>query len=615
MTPRVSCTKNGVRSPERDLLSYLTPDLREAARVDANRWIKRLRLVRYGGETMRDRFRYRGDSLWWFTELYLHKMRRVDRAISAVLALEVVCDAESPSRIDVAGADDATAAAARAFGLARRVEIVVDRAPATASTASRDSLIFGVTTRLSRLRPGRSHRPTGRARVAAFVHTAFWRRAPATGGAAASGEEGYIGPVLNALAGELPAADLALVGVGPRRNFRARRWWDPVAMPDGPALPITPVERYAPFASIRESLGLWRARRDLARAVVTGGDVRAAADFHGCDLWPVLRCDLEEAALLQWPWSVRAMDEAAAALDALQPEVVVTYAEAGGWGRALVLEARRRGVRSVGVQHGFIHRHWLNYLHEADEMQPSGADRGFPLPDRTLLFDRYAAEHLEHAGHFPANALAVTGNARLEALVAQAASLTGEDRAHAALWAGTVPGERVALLAAKFTEIRHVLPALVSAATAVSNAHVTIKAHPAETADVYTPYLSGAANLTVAPADADLGRLLAVSDGVITMNSTVAIDALTLGVPSLVVGLPNNLSPFVEAGVMIGAGESAASIEAGLRALLYDQDARQRLLARADAFLDRYQMRPAGHAAGRAARLILDDTRQAAHRT
>jgi capsule polysaccharide modification protein KpsS len=37
--------------------------------------------------------------------------------------------------------------------------------------------------------------------------------------------------------------------------------------------------------------------------------------------------------------------------------------------------------------------------------------------------------------------------------------------------------------------------------------------------------------------------LLAAADAVVTMNSTVAIDALVLGVPALVIGLPNNLSP------------------------------------------------------------------------
>jgi hypothetical protein len=104
------------------------------------------------------------------------------------------------------------------------------------------------------------------------------------------------------------------------------------------------------------------------------------------------------------------MDEAGAALDALSPSAVVTYAEAGGWGRALMLEARRRRIPSVGLQHGFIYRHWLNYLHEPDEMTAAGADRGCPIPDRTLVFDRYAESHLRSAGHFPDRALQVAGN-------------------------------------------------------------------------------------------------------------------------------------------------------------------------------------------------------------
>ena len=123
------------------------------------------------------------------------------------------------------------------------------------------------------------------------------------------------------------------------------------------------------------------------------------------------------------PWSARAMDEAGAALDALRPEVALTYAEAGGWGRALMLEARRRGIATAALQHGFIYRHWLNYLHEPDEMAPSPAnpaDRGFPRPDCTLIFDELTREHLEQRGHFPAEGLRVTGSARLDAIVAAA---------------------------------------------------------------------------------------------------------------------------------------------------------------------------------------------------
>ena len=70
--------------------------------------------------------------------------------------------------------------------------------------------------------------------------------------------------------------------------------------------------------------------------------VREHARVGRYDCWALIREELAGVALLQWPWSARAMDEAGAAMDALRPAVVLTYAEAGGWGRAIMLEARRR---------------------------------------------------------------------------------------------------------------------------------------------------------------------------------------------------------------------------------------------------------------------------------
>ena len=119
----------------------------------------------------------------------------------------------------------------------------------------------------------------------------------------------------------------------------------------------------------------------------------------------IVREELAGIALLQWPWSARAMDEAGAALDALRPAVALTYAEAGGWGRALMLECRRRGIPSAGLQHGFIYRHWLNYRHEPDEMAADPehpADAGFPRPALTLLFDDYARGTSRDGGHVSA---------------------------------------------------------------------------------------------------------------------------------------------------------------------------------------------------------------------
>ena len=569
---------------------------REEARSATIRWIKSLRLAPFAGVPMRQRFHYRGDSLWWFTELYLQKMRRLDSAMTVILALEAAHDAHAPARIIVETDDYAASAAARAFGAARRIPVDVR---GTSRPASRgwQSFEIAFSSAASRLRPRRA-RPTRAPAVAAFVHTAFWRESAASEGPQ---QESYVGTVLEAVTRSAGADALFCIGVGPRRNFRARRWWDPVAGPTAHRPLVTPIERLAPWSALAGSRALWSDRQQLAEAVTSGAGIRAAAEVRGCDLWPVLSRELRDTALVQWPWSARAMDEAGASLDAIRPGAALTYAEAGGWGRAIMLEARRRGIPSVGLQHGFIYRHWLNYLHEPDEMEPVGDDRGFPRPDLTLLFDRYADQHLQSAGHFPASALQVTGNARLDDLVvACQANRARADEIRGAL--GLPGSRRCALLAAKHSEIREALPALIHAVERLPQVTLLIKPHPAETPEVYAPYLRG--NVRLAPGASSLAELLAIADAVVTMNSTVAIDALVLGTPSFVIGLPNNLSPFVDEGAMRGAN-AALDIERELGALLYDADVRRAVLNAGATFAARYALVSDGQAGRRSAEAIL----------
>jgi UDP-N-acetylglucosamine 2-epimerase len=113
----------------------------------------------------------------------------------------------------------------------------------------------------------------------------------------------------------------------------------------------------------------------------------------------------------------------------------------------------------------------------------------------------------------------------------------------------------------------------------------------------------GLEHVRVLPAAAPLAPLLAASRAVVTVNSTVALDAAVLGVPALVVGLPNNLSPFVDARIMVGAGPAEAAD--ALRRILYDEEFRHRLNARRQAYLSRFQIRSDGQAAERTADAVL----------
>jgi hypothetical protein len=588
------------------LVDYLDGASEEASAAAAHEWIKAVRRLEVDGEPFRRRFHFRGDSLWWFGELYLHKQQIVLNVFRTIAALEKLIELQRPETMS-------QAAASRLLGIIGPQVAGAAKIPWVKSTRQTPwqvgllamdlrarFLMLG--SKASRLRrrptpaPPHSYRPL----IAAFVHNAFWRAGSADGSA-----ESYIGPVLEALEAS-ETAGVRYIGVGPASNFRARRWWHALK-PADPSRSVTSIESFAAPGSMKPSRRLWRDRHAHRRALWGSVDLQRHAVIRGCDCWEIVREELAGIALLQWPWSARAMDEAAAALDMLRPAVVLTYAEAGGWGRALVLESRRRRIPSVGLQHGFIYRHWLNYRHEADEMAPDPSrphDTGFPKPTLTLLFDEYTREHLQTQGSFPSRSLDVTGSPRLDALVAGAAAIGAEDIERVRATAGAGGDRLLVVVVTKYREATGVLGPLAEAVRSMPDVQLAIKPHPAETPDVYAGVAAMAANIRVLPADAPLAPLLAASRAVVTVNSTVAIDAAVLGVPALVVGLPNNLSPFVDAGLMLGTGQGEP-IGPALHRILYDEGFRLQLERDRGTYLARFGIGSDGRAAARAAGAVL----------
>jgi len=604
MTDDVLMVDSGTGARRVRLRDYLNGAAEEQAIAAEHTWIKRLRQLDVDGQPLRRRFTLRGDSLWWFAELYLHKHQVVLGLFRTIAALDHLIARERPVEMRVEGRHrllrGLAPQAARVHGI--RYRGAGGFGGSRMRLMRMDLRARGLTlaAKASRARTRHAPTPDGSTRIAAFVHRAFWQAGVSKG----SGES-YIGPVLEALETRLGDA-VTYVGVGPAANFRARRWWH-VLRPDRGRSAAIPIESLAPIATLHDSLRVWGDRHAMRRALWNSIDVRQHAAIGGYDCWPAIREELAGIALLQWPWSARAMDEAGAALDALRPAVALTYAEAGGWGRALMLEARRRGIPTAGLQHGFIYHSWLNYLHEPDEMRPdpgNPADAGFPRPVKTLVFDDYARTHLEQHGRFPAASLIVTGSPRLDVLVRAAAALSPQEIAAALDAAGAGRSRALVLFVAKYRQARHVLAALADAVAGMPDVQLAVKTHPAETPDAYSPVAEGRTNIRVLPATAPLAALLRASQAIVTVNSTVALDAAVLGVPALVIGLPNNLSPFVEAGIMAGAA-TVAEIAPALRRILYDQGFRLQMERARSEYLPRVGIASDGRAAARSADAVL----------
>ena len=599
-------TGTGERQVELD--AYLDSAAEEAAHQFAYTWIKQLRHVIVDGRSFRERFTVRGDSLWWFSEIYLHKEGVIVDLFRTIASIKALIERERPSEIRVVRASDAVRHVVVGFASQRQVRtsggVTALRWRVRRTKLEWRARMLTLSARRTASRGSGSVTPqlpagTRGTGIAAFIHRAFWRAGGDDGSA-----ESYIGPVLRALEESLGTSAIAYVGVGPARNFRARAG-SKHRRESEQSDAVMPVEAFAPFSALQAFHDTWRSRRAHDRLLASSEGLRRAAVVEGIDCWPIVREQLAGIAYLQWPWSVRAMDEAGAALDILQPKAVLTYAEAGGWGRALILEARRRKIPSVGLQHGFIYRTWLNYLHEPDEMQPGAdGDAGFPAPTLTLLFDAYAEHHLRQAGRYSAEQLRVTGSPRLDATMRTLASFDAESLESTRRESGVEHGAALVLVTTKERQARHVLPELLSAAEGLPGVSVVIKPHPAEIADAYAPLVAGRGNVHVASPAAPLAPLLAASRAVVTVNSTVALDAAVAGIPALVIGLPNNLSPFVDAGILAGARTS--DIRQQLERILYDEGFRQQLAAARSNFLQQYAMVSTGTAAARSAEAIIE---------
>ena len=169
---------------------------------------------------------------------------------------------------------------------------------------------------------------------------------------------------------------------------------------------------------------------------------------------------------------------------------------------------------------------------------------------------------------------------------------------------GAEAGQSVVVVAAKYSQIAQVFPQLVRESGELPGVRLVVKPHPAESAAPYLDAAHGAAHVAVAPARTNLADLVRVSRLLVTVNSTAAIEAMVLGVPSLVLAMPNNLTPFVEAGAMSGVFEGEP-IGPALRNLLVDEHGRAGVLEKSAAFMKRYRVESDGRAARRAAERIL----------
>lgn len=593
----------------------LSEDDRDAIDEAAISWTKAWgRRPLLDGRSFREHLQWKGVSLWWFAELYLHHSTRAAARVRTVETLLRLLERLAPAEVEASALDQddelllgrACTARGVLFHGRRRGPRGRRLATLRASLHSRWNTAKAVLgTAKGRLR-GAPPAPEGGGRPVLFLsHAAFWREREAPGGDGAPQPfEHYFDRLIPGV-GREPSLRPFVVAVGPRDAFRRRgaaARWREWLLPPAAAEPFVHVNRYTDAAVLRETMAATRLLRREWRRLRSLPAMRQAFSHRGVGFADLAEADLAGTLLLQLPWSVLAYEQTRAALRRVRPSVLCLYAESSGWGRAALAAAAAEGVRTLAVQHGILYPTYYSYRHEPDE-----AD--CPRPDRTAVFGEAARRFLVERGGYRPEALVLTGSPKFDELVERAAAW---DRSLLRARLGVREGESLLVVASRFRPIREThraigpaLPALLRAVEALENVRCVIKPHPAEPDDAYRREAAeaGATRTRVLPPSADLLELLHAGDALVTVESLSAAEALVLGRPVVVLEMPTHLRELVAAGVALGV-EAGADPRLALRSVLFDPGTRARLAERRAAYVSELAMGADGRATERILALI-----------
>src|SRR5258706_6251243 len=155
---------------------YLNAAAEEQAIAAEYSWIKRLRQLDVEGQPLRRRFTLRGDSLWWFAELYLHKHQVVLGLFRTMAALDRLIERERPVEMRVEGRHrllrGLAPQAARVHGIRYRGAGGFGGSRMRLMRMNLRARGLALAAKASRARTRPAPTPEGSTRGAAFVHTA-----------------------------------------------------------------------------------------------------------------------------------------------------------------------------------------------------------------------------------------------------------------------------------------------------------------------------------------------------------------------------------------------------------------------------------------------------------
>ena len=278
---------------------------------------------------------------------------------------------------------------------------------------------------------------------------------------------------------------------------------------------VRPFETYQDRSVYRTAKATRHRLRERWRDVSGDPLLKSRFELDGTPVWEAIKDRLWLYYRVQFPRLVKYVETGARTLDRERPDVVLTKADGPTPVRTFVNVAKSRGVPTVLVQHGV----------------KSPVNDYVPPSEHVAVWGEAAKGFFEQKG-LDSERLHVTGAPHFDGLADYEA-----DREHIRASLDIPNDHAVVTLASQpfDDEIRRsILDSVLTYVAPLDDVTVVLRPHPREDNNLHREFADRSDGTVRLAPEADIHDLVAASDLVLAINSTVIFEASLLGTPVLV---------------------------------------------------------------------------------
>lgn len=367
-----------------------------------------------------------------------------------------------------------------------------------------------------------------------------------------------------------------------------------------------PGVRWRAYSSYREpsNLAYKRAKprfSDMWKSLQRDEDFLEQFKYQDVPLMPLLKRVLERSFGELLPQSAQMLDTAYRMIQIENAGAVVASYETGPWARAVIIQAARKGLPTIGLQHGMIFEGDPDNLHDRVTSDPNTP--GFMIPHVTCVWGPVWEDVLTRAGHYRSESVAVTGNWRYDRLydIKQRFNIDEAKRRHA-----IAPSKKVVLFLSVGLETVHYLRSCLECIANREDLAPLIKLHPG--VDKAEPVIELLRKLGKSEEVLVTGQLidaLLMSDLVVSQYSTAISEAAMVEKPVIMANFQRfrGGEDYIQSGICLHVTDTEDLLVA-IQKALYDEGTRNQMKIARETFIERYFYKLDGHSADRVTEVL-----------